>query len=222
MSSKSYFRFVSTVTIVINLCVGIGALYLIERIVPAIDEILNENAYSVSSVIKMQGSLLNSQISESRQESEKLFWESFENAKSNITIEGESEIISEIYNLGLSYWKADQTVLFQLSQKLVALSDLNLKAMNKKNRTAKIIGLAGAWALGFLVLMALVLQLSLRKKMFDSFIQPTLSLINVISDYGLGNYQRRYTSTHEAAREIKYTGDVLNKILDENLTARSK
>ncbi len=218
MSANNYFRFLSTSTIVINLIVGIGSLYLIERIIPAIDEVLNENAYSVSSVLKMQETLLLQASTKESKENQKVFWEAFENAKSNVTIDGEEKVIAEIEVLAKEFWQGQTTTLPQLSQKLTYLSDLNLSTMNNKSSQAKSLGLAGAWALGFLILLTLALQLSLRRKMFDSLILPATSLLSVITDYSFGNYQRRFSSTSETSHEIKRTGEVLNKILDENLS----
>lgn len=215
MNSQSYFRFVSTVIILINLFVGIGALYLIERIVPAIDEILKENAYSVSSAVLMQESLNSSNNGNSQKKEQ--FWQAYEKAKSNITIKGEEELILEIKNLGEAYWNGSESSLNSLSQKVVLLAEMNLHEMNKKNTNARAIGLAGAWALGFLVLISLIIQLILRKRLFLSLIQPTTNLIAVINDFVSGNYQRRVPHDNDASNELKNASAQLNKLLDRNM-----
>ena len=217
MSARSFFRFFSTFTVGVGFLVGLGALYLIERIVPAIDEILNENAYSVSSVLQMQESLLIATKESNNRDLEDEFWKAFQNAQSNVTIEGETHLLSEINALAISYWKGDPSQLPSMALKLKQLADLNLSAMKEKNRQAKTIGLGGAWALGFLILFALIVQLSLQKRLFDSLIDPATDLFTVILDYKAGNPLRRFSGSQNVAKEIRQTGDRLNQILDENL-----
>ena len=136
MRTQNYFRLVSTLTIAINLFVGIGALYLIERIVPAIDEVLNENAYSISAAVSMQESL-NLTTEKDSIDTEDIFWSAFSKANNNVTIEGEQKILDEIKPLAERYWAGEHEVTKLLSKKLVELSELNLKAMETKNTMAK-------------------------------------------------------------------------------------
>jgi sulfatase maturation enzyme AslB (radical SAM superfamily) len=206
---KSYFRFISNVTIAINLVVGISAIFLVERIIPAIDDILQENAYSVQASIALQSSILLSD--------EEKFWTTLEKAKSNITLEGEQEIVDEIRVLGKSYWQEAQSAKEALIAKIEDLSTVNLRAMDEKEKEASFLGTAGAWSLAFLVVSCTALQLIARRKVITLFIEPILELITVLTTYYQGNRLRRF-SNPDATDAIKDAGLILNKILDRDLS----
>ncbi|MEZ4742909.1 MAG: hypothetical protein R3B45_10760 [Bdellovibrionota bacterium] len=205
---KSYFRLISNITIAINLLVGISAIFLVERIVPAIDEILQENVFSVQASMAMQVSI--------SEEDQKKFWESFDKAKSNITLKGEKEIVEEVKSLAEQYWAGASEMKVETIKKVGELSSVNLRAMDQKDEEARFLGLAGAWALGFLVMISIALQLIARGRMLIRLMDPISELISVLEGYHKGNRLRRFVGT-DATNEVKNGGMLLNKILDRDM-----
>lgn len=205
---RAYFRIISSMTIAINLIVGVGAIFLVERIVPAIDEILQENAYSVQASMLMQIAI--------GEANETKFWESFKKAKSNITLSGEQEIVDSIELQAKQHWSGASGVGVEVVRKIGELSSLNLEAMDKKDQEARFLGLAGAWALGFMVVISIALQLLARGRVLVRLMEPVSELISVMNDYQKGNRLRRFASA-EATDEVKGGGLLLNKILDRDM-----
>ena len=209
--SRSYFRVFSTLTILLNLIVGIGAISLVERIVPAIDEILRENSFTVAAAASMHEAVLLSQ--------EEKFEKALTFAQSNVSIDSEKELLAELAALGKDYWAGNLDKRPQLSEKITELSTLNLKKMNEKEDKARLLGLSGAWALGFLIVVAIVLQLILRARIIDSQMEPISDLLAVLRDYSEGNSLRRFRNSN-AGNEIQKGGRILNDILDRDMNRK--
>jgi methyl-accepting chemotaxis protein len=207
--SRSYFRVFSTLTILLNLIVGICAISLVERIVPAIDEILRENSVTVAAAASMHEAVLLSQ--------QEKFDKALTFAQTNVTIDSEKEHLTEIASLGKDYWSGNLDKRPQLSEKITELSSINLKKMNEKEDKARLLGLSGAWALGFLIVVAIVLQLILRARIIDSQMEPISELLSVLRDYSEGNSLRRFRNSN-AGNEIQKGGQMLNDILDRDMT----
>ena len=123
---RSYYRVVSILAITLNLVVGIGSIFLVERLVPAIDDILSENAYSVGASVAMHEAISLSQKGE--------FWESLSEAESNITMKEEQKVVADIISLGQKFWAGERGSRALLSKKITELSIMNLKAMDEKDK----------------------------------------------------------------------------------------
>jgi hypothetical protein len=206
--SRSYFRAFSTLTILLNLIVGIGSISLVERLVPAIDEILRENSFTIAAAATMHEAVLLSQ--------QEKFDKALTFAQSNVTIEGEKQVLTDIAALATEYWAGNLEKRFQLSEKITELSAINLKTMGEKEDKARLLGLSGAWALGFLIVFAIVLQLILRSRIIDTQMEPISDLLSVLRDYSEGNSLRRFRNSN-AGTEIQKGGQMLNDILDRDM-----
>src|SRR5690606_12742049 len=122
------------------------------RLVPAMDEILKENAFSVSAAVEMQSVLLKESSGNADKETEKTFWEAFTKGQRNITLKGEQEIVDSIQSSAEKLWSGDPTVRESLNEDILRLTKINMEAMESKRQEAHLLGLAGAWAIGFLVI----------------------------------------------------------------------
>ncbi len=206
--SRSYFRVFSTLTIILNLIVGIGAISLVERLVPAIDEIMMENSFTIAAAASMHEAVLLAQ--------QEKFEKAITFAQSNVTIQGERPVLNQIAALGKEYWAGNIDKKSELSEKITELSTINLKKMNEKEDKARLLGLSGAWALGFLIVVAIILQLILRSRIIDTQIEPISDLLSVLRDYSEGNSLRRFRNAN-AGNEIQKGGQMLNDILDRDM-----
>lgn len=216
MNVKAYFRGLSSTVIILNIVIVISAIFLVERIVPAIDEILQENAYTVSAAISMLNAISSVQASTSADEQQLMFWNAFEKAKANITLSDEKPVISEIQVKAKEFWQTptNDVTKTDLSMLISKLAELNLQAMEKKDQQAQFLGLTGAWALGFLLIISVGIQLLLRMKILDSLIDPIERLYLVLDDFSSGKKMRRFTVQNTMVVDIKKIGTLVNKLLD--------
>ncbi len=224
MKTKSYFLSLSTTVIILNILLGLGSIFLVERIQPAINKILEENAYSVSAAISMleaisdhqENLLAEAQNQDAEPEAQILFWDNFENAKKNITLANETKIIQEIEKTATLFWSGDVTQKPELKNLISELAHINLKDMQKKRKKAESLSITGAWGLGFLLIFSLVLQLIFRSKILSGMIEPMEQIYNVLKDFSEGNPLRRFVEQKDNLMEIKKTGYLINTILDKS------
>lgn len=216
MTSKSFFIQISNLNIVLNLLIGLGAIFLLERLDPAIDKILRENALSVKASMAMQRDLVLSKEAsfEEKLKYEKNFWQAFKRAQKNITLEGEARAVQKIGETAKIYWGGDSARSLDLISLVQSLADQNLNAMEQRQIKARRVSQTGAWSLGFLVVLTILMQLILRKRILNQLINPMRVLCKVICDYSKGNVLRRYHYLN-CSPDIKEAGSALNKILDK-------
>ena len=145
MNARTYFKSLSVLVIAISIVIGLGAIFLIERIVPAIDGILQENAYSVNAAVGMLDSISSNVNDINAESNRERFWIEFKKAKDNITIEGEAELIDQIQGLAELYWleRTTNQQQVQLAGTINQLATINMQAMEVKDKTAQTISLTG-------------------------------------------------------------------------------
>lgn len=225
MKAKSFFLSLSTAVILMNVIIGLGAIFLVERIIPAMNQILSENAYSVTSAVNMLQSVstanpVSAELAQPKSnedlKNESFFWENFSNAKKNITLKNEVEILDHIEIAAKDFWAGQIELKRTLIDNLVMLSNVNLTDMKKKETKAKTISLTGAWGLGFLLLFSIGIQMILRTKILNGIIYPLENITSLLQDYKNGNKMRRYIDKKEDLPEIKKTGNLINSILDKD------
>jgi hypothetical protein len=216
MNARSYFLSLSSSVIIINIIIGLCAIFLVERILPAIDSILEENAYSVSTSLSL---LENISASESEdfnfEKSQAAFWVNLEKAKKNLTVDSEPEIINKIDFSAQKFWGGDKTAKIELTNYISELATVNLQAMKDKEKKAQFMSLTGAWGLGLLLLISVGIQLIQRTKILNGLITPQEHILWVLKDFNSGNFLRRFVEQKDNLTEIKQTGVLINSILDK-------
>lgn len=216
MNAKSYFLNISVTVIILNILLGLSAIFLVERIIPAINQILDDNAYSVSAAVDMMELVAISEL-KSTDKLEEKFWTSFENAKQNITIKNERALISKIEVQAKTYWTDPSINRAHLTELLSQLAQMNLKDMTLKKSKAEQLGITGSWGLGFLLLISLSLQLVFRSKILSGLIAPLEQILSVVKDFKEGNSLRRFVEQKIYLSDIRRTGVIINSILDQKL-----
>lgn len=217
MKARSYFLSLSTSVIILNIIICLGAIFLVERIIPAINNIIDENAFSVTSSVNMLQTVSSADLisnPEDVQKNQVIFWTNFENAKKNITLKSEIEIINHIEFTAKDYWAGNKDMKANLTESLVQLANVNLKDMKKKELKAENISLTGAWAVGILLIFSVGIQLVLRGKILNGLILPLEGIASLLQDYKNGNSIRRFTDQRGHLNEIRQTGVLINNILD--------
>ena len=227
MKSKYFFSSLSNTVIVLNILIGLGSIFLVDRIKPAINDILNENARTVEAAFSMLELISNHQIkleesneveleNATLQKSQTQFWQSFDDANKNVTLEKESEILDEVKTLSTQFWLGEKAHREKISELITLLAELNLNEMKKKHTKAESLIITGAWGLGFLLIVSLVVQLVFRSKVLSGVIEPVEQIYSVLKEFKEGNQLRRFADRKDSLLEIKKIGLLMNSILDSS------
>ena len=216
MNARAYFKSLSTTVLVINIMIGLSAIFLVERIVPAIDKILSENAESLGAVVEMLAEVARPVDEEGTSDQSRNFWLSYEAVAQSSLSQREASLLQEIRDSAEAYWQAGggESQRRDLVDKIQKLADRNFRAMSSQDRAAQRLGLTGAWTLGILLLLSLSIQFVLRAKLLESLIVPIEKLHSVLQDYSAGNKIRRFADNKYFSDDIRKIGKIINRHLD--------
>lgn len=221
MKSRTFFRNLTFTVLLLNIFIGIGALFLLERIVPAIDSILRQNVASVSSTLTMLSALSSAPHAESGLNSEKVFWEAFEKIDAKAALEPEKKLLDDIRRKAEAYWAKPEPSLNHgdLSAQISTLAELKLQTMALKKDQARRLSLSGSWALGLLLILSVCIQLFMRARIIENLIEPIEQLHRVLNSFSLGRRMRRFSVHNAMVTEIKKIGVLVNDLLDRHIKA---
>jgi hypothetical protein len=215
MDSKTLYKSLSRVSILLNLILCLGAVFLVERLVPAVSSILRQNSDSIQASSIMLETLALVSYSRENPEQEKQFWYAMNLAKSSIAFKAEVEVLAKIDKLAVKYWAGEfevkQDLLFAIRELLV----LNVEDMKTKQRKVRKLGLGGTWALALVLILLVGFQLFFRQRIFTTLVNPVGELCLVLKEYYNGNKLRRFYSA-DASKDIQEAGRLLNDLLDSN------
>ena len=205
------------VVISLSVIIGLSAMFLVERIVPAIDQIVKENAFSIDASINMLDAISANDHMNHSSLLENKFWNSFKAAENNTSIIEEQKILGQIKDLAVLYWASNSNEVErqQLSTYITSLAKLKLQDMQTKDDEAQFMGLAGAWAIGILLLLSISVQLYFRHKTLATIIKPVEDLMQAMESFACGNRQRRFLVNPEAVKDLRKLGQLTNDFLDD-------
>ncbi len=220
MNAKSYFRYTANLIIAINLIIGLSSIFLVERLLPAVRDILDDNATSMHAILDMGEALArhNEQGKWANTESE-VFWQAVKKLEKNISFAEEQYLLADIKELGEQYFSGSLYLKADLSAKINEFARLNLDDIATKDKKIHFQGTSGAWTIGFLALISVILQLIFKSRIISIFMDPLSDFLLSIREYCGGNLLRRFNNPH-ASEELKDTGRLLTVILDENMDKR--
>lgn len=214
MNSKDFFIRVSNFILILNLLIGLAAISFLDRLGSAIDGVLQKNSLVIEATQHMQEVLhQSSEDLDQLDNYKKDFDFHFEQTKGSHSNNKENELIEDIGMKSDLFFKGKISVYKELSLKILKLAEFKLTEMRGRQEEAKFLSQTGAWSLGFLVLITLLLQLILRARILNQLINPMRLMCKVINDYSKGNKLRRYHYLN-CSEDVKTAGHSLNKILD--------
>lgn len=219
MNAKSYFRYTSNLIIAINLIIGLSSVFLVERLLPSVRDILDDNTNSMHAVIDLQEALNRSGDGPWTNPEIEVFRQIIKKLEHNISFTEERYILEEIKSLGEKYFSGSVLVKSTLIDKINEFGRLNLNDIAAKDKKIHFLGTSGAWAIGFLALLSILFQLIFRARILSQIMDPLSDFLLSIREYCNGNLLRRFNNPL-ASQELKDTGRLLNVILDENMDKR--
>lgn len=215
MKAKTYFKSLSTAVIVMSVFLGLGAISLMERIVPVMDAMLEKNA-SVMIKANELVSLISQSENQNKIDIENQYWAVFEDFK-KVDLADDKILLDELEELSKEYWSLSEGLPLgiKLIDKFSQISKHQLQEIEIKNKKAQQMGITSAWALGILLLISVGVQLLLRANILKFLIDPLEQLVNVLTAYNSGNKMRRCLPQKGTVDDIKQASYLVNKMLDK-------
>lgn len=196
----------------------IGGTALLARMAPALDEVLSENVASVEASVEMLAALAQDDVS--THETEREFREAFERARTNVTVDGESELIQRIEsNMDLAF-AGDASAKVATIEALVELERLNVASMREASDGARKLGSAGTAAMLMFATIAIVVGIRGRRRVYRSIVNAVMELNATMRQAMEANDSMRRVSATQCATELAIVADGVNRLLDERARRR--
>lgn len=204
--------------VVLNLVLAFGSIGLLARMAPAVEQILQENVYSIEAAEVMLAELAEVESPVLPPEVQERIRQALDDARLNVT---EPEEQQAIRDLAEELQKANAGVAGsrqRLVNGLRLLIQINRDAMRSAGRKAERLGRAGAWASVLIGLISFLLSLIVLSRFDNRFLRPLVDLYEVLESAQQGNRLRRCRPA-QASREVVQVTQLVNKLLDDRLRA---
>ena len=200
--------------IAINLLMALGCIGIFMRMAPAVEEINLRNYRSLEACEVMLDVLAESDGTVDAALQER-FRNALSLARANVTEAGEGEAIQRIsrnYQAALRRENPARTAT------LTAIRDLsthNREAMVKAAAAVRQLGMAGAWGVVFLALLALLAGLLFKRRLTRNLVVPLEEINTVIAANRAGDLRRRCSGA-DLPRDVEAVFNGVNDLLDRS------
>ncbi len=198
--------------VMIHLATAFGAIGLLMRMSPAVQDILAENVYSTEAAEDLMASLLQSAAGRKDGNRER-FADALARAKANITEEGEIPAIEDLVRLGPDALAGDPGAMVGALAAAEKLARINREAMQLASDRALNLGMTGAWAAVSLALAGFMISILVVRRILRGVIEPVEELELVVDAHRHGDRFRR-CQARTASREMRLVLDAVNELLD--------
>lgn len=215
MNLRRELRLTLGTLVVLNLILSFGAIGLLSRMSPAIEQILEENVYSIAAAEEVLAELAQMD-GVATQRSRQRMRDALSRASGNVTEHEEAPALRAVRQHlpdaldGVA--SARRTVVESL-QEFIAV---NREAMRRTDSEAQRLGRAGAWAAVFVGFSTFALGLVIGIRLRSRILWPLVELSEVLVDVRRGYNQRRCRERN-APLEIREVTRAVNELLDERL-----
>lgn len=205
----------------VNLALAFGAIGLFVRMGPAIARILEENVYSIvaaEEILIELGRAGDSGVSlERRQRIEA----ALKRAQENVTESEERPVLRSLATTMPAAISGDARARADAIDRLEAFLVINREAMQRVDREAQRLGVAGAWGAVLIGFSSFLVGLLAFTRLENRLLRPLAELHDVLETNHEGDRLRRCRRP-EAPSEVVRVTDVVNRLLDERLTEASR
>ena len=198
--------------VVIQLATAFGAIGLLMRMSPAVQNILAENVYSTEAAEDVISTMVLAAAGRGHAHVAR-FNEAIERAKANVTEEGETAAIGDLEQLGPKALSGDPAALVEALAATENLIAINRSAMQHAGDRALNLGMTGAWAAVTLALVGFMVSILVVRRIIHGVIEPVEELEDAVLAYRHGDRFRRCQS-RTASQEMSQVLDVVNELLD--------
>lgn len=197
------------VLLTLYLVITFGVIQLMARLTPAIEQILQENVYSVTAVETM----LCAAADPNYEDREARFTDALTKAKNNITESEEKEIIQTIEQNWHLAFAGDQQAMSAVVASLNRLGEVNRNSMQRADDQAKWLGNTGTWAMVMLGFTGFLMSLFVMRRLMRRFLDPLEEIHRVLLAFQQGERFRRCKLLFGSS-EFQALGDTINQLLE--------
>lgn len=198
--------------VVIHLATAFGAIGLLVRMSPAVQDILAENVYSTEAAEDVMAALLLSAAGRDG-DNQKRFSDALARARANVTEEGEIQAIDDLERLGPGAFAGDSEAIVSAIAAVERLTMINREAMQLASDRALNLGVTGAWAAVSLALAGFMVSVLVVRRIIRGVVEPVEELESVVDASMHGDSFRR-CQARTASREMRQVLDTVNELLD--------
>jgi hypothetical protein len=203
-----------------HLLMAFGAVALLARMKPAIQRIIDENAYSLEAVEEMMAVLAEANGAPVEEPSAERYRAAHARAATNVTDPRELPVLEALARDLDGTLEGDPRTRRASVESLKALGTINRDDMLRTDRSAQQLGSAGAWAVVFLALLTLVGALVAIRRLDHRVLHPIEELYEVVHRSHRGDAHRRCRPGLGAASELGEIMQTMNTLLDERERTR--
>lgn len=208
-------RIASGVLLTLHLTAGVAAIAVLGRMRPAIERVIDENVSSLEAVEQMLVVLTEAHGSDiSGSPAADRFMAAFARASSRITDERERPLIAGIGDDAEVALGGDLASIVRVSERLVALGEVNREHLRVADVEVQRLGNAGAWAVVFLAVLTLLGGIVAVRRFDRLALRPLEELLEVLVAADAGHTLRRCGPANGASSEIGAAMAALNHLLD--------
>ncbi|RAL21553.1 hypothetical protein DL240_11895 [Lujinxingia litoralis] len=200
----------------LQIMTSLGAIGLLSRMAPAIEQIIEENSYSIIAVEQMLVILGDAPVSQAERDR---FDEALARANTNIT---EPEEAPALQTIEAHYQAALIGDVQARSETIAALSELasiNHSSMADMDERAKRMGISGAWAAMILGVISVFLGLVFARRLLHRIVEPAEGFQATARAFNAGDLLRR-VHLDAPPPEFDETARCLNTLLDAHQAQR--
>jgi hypothetical protein len=198
--------------VVIQLLTAFGAVGLLTRMSPAVQEILAQNVYSTEAAEDALMAVLLG-LEDDADHPRERFLDAVSRARQNVTEDGEVPAIDDLERWGRLALAGQPGALSGVVEAAERLTTINREAMQRASTGALNLGNAGAWAAVALTLGGFLISIVVARHTIFGVLEPVEELEDVLRSYRAGDRYRRCQG-RAASQEMRRVLSAVNTVLD--------
>lgn len=212
MKARAELRLTLGGIVAVQLLTAFGAISLLARMGPAIEQIVAENVVSIRAVQEMTAALASAGSGDA--DARTRYERALKRAANNVTEAAEPEVLAVLESRGPGALARRPEDLSAVLEALGALEAINFESVIQADERAQGLGIAGAWAAAFLGFVGFGLGLWALARLSRRLVEPLQMIDAVIASVRAGDPYRR-CSAGERVEELDHVVTELNALLDE-------
>ncbi len=202
------------IILVLNLIMAFGAIWLFQRMAPAIEIILDQNDKSLKACEDMLTAIAFRDLASTGSNPRDDFYSAYQRARGNITEAKETfflDVIEKNYEQAFQDNSAAQEVTVIAIR---SLARLNRSAMIRADHRAQQLGNTGAWGVAFMSIILFIVIMIFKRGLVNTILLPMEEINSVIEARQNGDLNRRFFFA-DMPSHVKKVFLGLNNILDK-------
>ncbi len=200
--------------ILFNLMIAYCCIWIFVRMIPTIEQVVDNNEISIRSSMVMLSLLTRDRFSLiDDKEAVNRFERFLKMAESTITEEGEKKQLDIIRRHYLGAFNGQRAEFSAVVEAITRVEFINREAMHMANMKAQHMGRTGAWGIVFMAAINFLAGLFFINSLNKKFMEPLEELDRTISEFKSGNSMRRcsiYTQSRGMERMMRNLNDLLD------------